>query len=1622
MDDSAVDSASKPQPDHEDLIAHLQRLASAAAEPALQALLADFVRHYFEHTPAELLRLRSPQEMAGLAYRHFLLGLQRAPGEIKVFVQPPPDAANPSALASIQTCLPDMPFLLDTVAMAVREAGAIIDLTLHPVLHLRRAADGRLQQIASAAGGDSESWIHMEFEPLADPQSYGALEQAARAALGDLQLAVLDSDAMRRQALELAAQLQPNVPGLDAEDAAEAQAFLRWLVEGHFTFLGVAMTAAEPGPRGRPHFVLQPERALGLCKPGQRYADADALIAPKAELDKYIESPRLVVLTKALLHSSVYLPEFLEVISVKRIDERGNVRGTCRFIGLFAADVYMDRPQTIPLIRRKAEHVLQRSRAGENSYDGKLLREILHTLPRDELFQSNEEELFQTVMGIRALLERQRLRVFLRRDRYGRFYSCMLYLPRDRYSRELRDRVSAELQRLFNALSIDRHVDFLRGGYARVRYIVRTPPGTQLPLSASEVEQRLIAVTRSWREQLRELLSRTSGAEGAAIAARFGDALPLSYTEGVSPEEAASDLHFLSRLSADEAFLPRLMLSDGDAPPRITGLNLYSYGKPVALSDVLPTLENFGLRVIWQEPTEVKPRSGPPLWIQEFEIEAALGGLPAQGQKARFETALLRAWKRETEDDRLNRLVLAAGLDCRQISCLRMLGKYINQIGLPYGRAEIERLLAEHPAVARGLVRLFETRFSPALDDTQRKMEGIRYAQELDQRLDEVTSLDADRVLRTFLSVVRAGLRTNFYQRLPDGRVKPCISLKLDPSKVTELPLPRPMFEVWVYAPEVEGIHLRGGRVARGGLRWSDRREDFRTEVLGLMKAQMVKNAVIVPVGAKGGFVVKNPVDPVHREASQKQGIECYKTFVRGLLDITDNRVGDQIVPPRDVVRHDDDDPYLVVAADKGTASFSDIANGLAADYGFWLGDAFASGGSAGYDHKKMGITAKGAWESVKRHFRELEWTDGQGALRQGRDIQSEPFTVVGIGDMSGDVFGNGMMLSRQTRLLAAFDHRHVFIDPAPDAEASFNERVRLYGLARSSWADYDAALISKGGGVYPRTAKAIKLSDEACAALGIATAVLTPPELIRAILKAPVDLLWNGGIGTYVKAQHQSHEEVRDRANDAVRINGRDLRCKVVGEGGNLGFTQLGRIEYALDGGRINTDAIDNSGGVHCSDREVNIKIPLNKLMAEGRLSREQRDPLLVACTDDVARFVLRDNYVQSGCISLQSQDALLHLDEHTAQMRRLERDGLLSRALEFLPDEDTLTERRSQQRGLTRPELAVLVAYSKISLFDAALSSDTPDDAFFRRDLLGNFPEPLIERYRDEFVAHRLRREIVATLLSNAVVNRMGLAFAHRLAEHHGCSRGAVLSAYAAAHEIFDGDAYWADIECLDNRVPAATQYRLMRRPVGLLKHVTGWLIGSQQVERKSLSLLVERYAGPVRELTGLLPGSLPPSFREAWTRAVSGMTAEAVPLPIAERLATTMMLGSALDITDLAHEARVSLTEAAVAYFRVGERFSMLWLLAATLALPAHGPWQSLARSNLREDAYRLQRLLTAQVLGQPADNAEARFAAWAALNESKVQSVTSRLQEIHVAGAPDFASLGVALRELQKLLAR
>ncbi|MBS0365412.1 MAG: NAD-glutamate dehydrogenase [Proteobacteria bacterium] len=1585
-------------------------------------LLPRLLRAYYRGVADEELAARAPQWLARVAAAHLKFA-QRRPGQrplVRVFNPTQRTDGFESARTLVFTVTDDMPFLVDSLGMTLVRAGLAVHMIVHPVLQVRRNEAGRLRDVAAtaanggAAAGEhhAESWQLYEIDRIDDPAQLERVQSDLASTLADVHAAVGDWQAMRERVRQIIAGLQEHAPPLPAPDIQEAVHLLQWMEERHFVFLGYRHYVLRRG-RSEDHLLPQARSGLGVLRSQRGLARHVTTL--RGDVRTRARAPELLILTKANSTATVHRGEYLDYVGVKTFDTRGRVDGEHRFLGLWTSTAYHGSPRDIPVLRRKVEQVIAHFGLDPASHDGKAVLNVLETYPRDELFQASVNDLIRIARGVVNLYERHNVRLLVRRDPYHRFYSCLVYVPRDRYNTDVRHRIEQIARAGFHGDAVESHAQISSANHARLHVVVRTSDEQPQRPDYGAIERRMAEATRTWDDRLAAVLIQQHGeTEGRALAARYRHAFPLAYQEDVPPAEVPEDLTDLEQLRARPEALQLNLHRPATQRLQRVHLKIVKLGEPVPISDVLPMLENFGLRVISERPYEIAWPAGGSAWIQDFELEHR-DGLIADiaHSEERFRAAFAATWSGELENDGFNRLVLGADLTGRQIVVLRACCRYLLQTGVPFSQSSMERTLAANTAIARNLVRLFETQFDPAADPgatrgaaaRERRCQSI--ATEIRRALHGVTSLDDDRILRAYLSLLQATLRTNFYQRGGDGAVKAYLSFKLDPARIPDLPLPRPKFEIFVYSPRVEGVHLRMGYVARGGLRWSDRREDFRTEVLGLMKAQNVKNTLIVPVGAKGGFVPKR-LPAGTREEIQAEVIACYQTFIRGLLDLTDNIVAGRIVPPPQLLRRDGDDTYLVVAADKGTATFSDIANAIAAEYGFWLGDAFASGGSAGYDHKKMAITARGGWECVKRHFREL-----------GVDTQKTAFTVAGIGDMSGDVFGNGMLLSHHIRLQAAFDHRHVFLDPDPDAAQSFAERARLAALARSSWDDYDRRRISRGGGVWPRSAKAIPLSAEARALLGLEAASAAPTEVIRAILRLPVDLLWNGGIGTYVKASDERNAEVGDRSNDAVRINGRELKARVVGEGGNLGFTQRGRVEYALAGGRINTDFIDNSAGVNTSDVEVNIKILLNPLMIQGRLSYAERNRLLARQTPEVAALVLRNNYLQSQAISTLELQSAARLPEFQHLIRVLERSHELNRALEYLPSDDELGERRKRGVGLTRPELAILLSYSKISLNNHLLASDVPEDPYLSRELTRYFPAPIQKRFARAIGRHRLRREIIATATTNSLVNRMGPTFVSRVQEDSGAQPAQVARAYTAAREIFAMRGVWQHIEKLDNRVPAKLQYEAAFQTSRLLRHATYWLLAARS-HRLQVDAAVREFRGGVQELEAHIADVLTGTERTRYEHASARYLKDGLPAPLAARVASLEALNAALDIVGVAATHRCGVTETARVYFEIGTRTGIDWLRERIEKLAVDGTWQAVARGALRDSALRVHRRLAERVLNrQRRGNAQERVAAWLAAAGEPLAHWQRTLTDMRSTGAADFATLSVGVDAVHKL---
>jgi glutamate dehydrogenase len=1573
---------------------------------------AGFVQAYYRGVGEDDLRVREPAEFAAAAATHLEFGRVRRDGEplVRVFDPDPARDGWSSPGTVVEVVTDDMPFLVDSLAMVLDDAGLPIQIMVHPVLHVVRDARGRLLRLESQASEKTraESWQHLAVPRIVEPERREALRNRILGTLDDVRLAVGDWPVMRDKARALAQEVTAGVRGVRKQEEAETAEFLEWLADNHFTFLGYREYELERG-RSADRLVPVPRSGLGLLRSGKGRPQPTATELT-GELRRKAREAALLIVTKANSISTVHRSTYLDYVGVKTFDQRGNVVGERRFIGLFTSGTYSTSPREIPLLRHKVQRVVDHFGISATSHDGKAILHVLESYPRDELFQASVPELVRTVRGIVNLYERRRVRVFLRRDPYHRFFSCLLYVPRDRYNTQVRERIERILIEELSGVDLESQIQMSESTLARLHMLVRTDPAREVSADVERIEARITEASRTWSDQLREELARRLPApEADALAARFVDAFPGAYQEDVPAHEAIGDLQELAAL-ADAPGALGMELRPGDVARGALHLRLYRRGDPVAMSDVLPLLENFDLRILNERPYRVASADGARLWIQDLEVRHAGGRAldPEQAGK-RFEEAFFAVQNGLAESDGFNRLVLAAGLDWRQVLVLRAVCRYLLQTGITFSQKYMEEVLARNPTIAARLVWTFEARFDPDLKTATRTSQVKAFADDIAEALEQVTSPDDDRILRAFRAVIMATLRTNHYRRDAAGRPRPYLSFKLDPKQLPDLPKPRPMFEIWVYSPRVEGVHLRMGKVARGGLRWSDRREDFRTEILGLMKAQNVKNTLIVPVGAKGGFVPKQMPAGASREEVQREGTECYRWFIRGLLDLTDNVQGDAVVPPARTVRYDPDDPYLVVAADKGTATFSDTANALAAEYGFWLGDAFASGGSAGYDHKKMGITARGAWECVKRHFREM-----------GVDTQSQDFTVAGIGDMAGDVFGNGMLLSKHIRLVAAFNHQHIFLDPEPDAARSYRERERLFNLPRSAWSDYDAKLISRGGGVFPRNAKEIALSPQARALLGLDAARATPTEIIRAILKLPVDLLWNGGIGTYVKASWEANSAVGDRTNDAVRVDGRDLRCKVVGEGGNLGCSQLGRIEYATRGGRINTDFVDNSAGVDCSDHEVNIKILLKTVQERTRLTTARRNELLAQMTDDVAQLVLRDNYLQSQAISLMQANAPERLGEHAHFIRSLELEGLLDRGLEFLPSGEEIEDRRRAGQGLVRPELAIMVSYAKIALNSHLIQSDVPEDPYLSQELDRYFPPRLAKRYGELLGSHRLRREIIVTATTNSIVNRMGPTFVARTQQDTGADAATVARAYSIAREAFEVRELWAAIEALDTKVASDVQYGMVHDTVGLIRQATYWLI---QRHRAALGIeqQVARLRPGIRELAKTPLQWLQGSGRAAYEARAAALAAAGVPTELTRLIAACDALHSAPDIVELAAARKITVEAAAHAYFGIGAHFGLDWLRSHIEGLDSEGHWHAVARGSLREALFEVHRNLAQGVLESSRDADPARaIERWLERHRAPAEHARAVISDIRAQTSEvDFASLSVALQAVRRV---
>ncbi|WP_419209657.1 NAD-glutamate dehydrogenase [Photobacterium leiognathi subsp. mandapamensis] len=1579
-------------------------LIKTKVDSAQQPLVDVFAKRLLNQLAEDDLLQRNESDLYGavLSLWHHLV--KNKPDKISVRVYNPTLSRHgwKSTHTVVEIVMPDKPFLVDSVRMTLNRLDITSHLMLNGPYHFERDNKNNIIK-ACGDNGELQTLFHIEVDRLTKKEEMASLRDELEAVLKDIELVVADWQLMQNKMYQITKELRVAKLPVEEQYCEEAIEFLEWVADHNFTFMGYHCYDLKP-IQGDYQLTPTKELGLGLLKKPRHARPLNLSSLPESARIE-AQKPDLLILTKSNAKSRIHRPAYIDYVGIKRFDNKGNVIGEHRFIGLYASTAYHQTAMHIPLIRNRVKRILAASSYPKGSHSWKALNNVLETYPRDELIQAKEEEMLDVGMGVVRMQDRDLLRLFVRRDPFGRFFSCMVYVAKERYDTELRRKIQTVLKDyLGSSQTVEFTTFFSVSPLARTHYIVRVP-NNNFDIDVKSIEHNLGVAVASWEDRITQSLVANFGeSKGIPIAKNYSKAFPRSYKEQMLPGSAVADVLQLERLDENNKlgmlfYRPQEESADSTA----VKLKLFHRNEPIHLSDVMPMLENLGLRVIGESPYQVITADGVVNWILDFAmLHHVANDFDLSEARDRFQDAFSDIWHGELESDGFNRLVLRSGLSGREITILRSYARYMRQVGFPFSQQYIEDTLNNHCELACNLVSLFKLRFDPSSKYSEKAEQSL--IKLIIESLENVESLDDDRIIRRYMDLILATLRTNFYQKTEQGKPKPWLSLKLNPTAIPEIPAPVPNYEIFVYSPDFEGVHLRGGKVARGGLRWSDRQEDYRTEILGLVKAQQVKNTVIVPVGAKGGFICKRQPQLTTREEILTEGKACYKRFICGLLDVTDNVIDGHCQPPVNVVCHDEDDPYLVVAADKGTATFSDIANSLAADYDFWLGDAFASGGSNGYDHKKMGITAKGAWESVKRHFREI-----------GVDCQTTDFSCIGIGDMAGDVFGNGMLLSKHIRLVAAFNHQHIFIDPDPDVTVSWQERKRLFELPRSSWDDYDRKLLSEGGAIFSRKSKAIKLFPAVKTLLQTRKQSCTPNELIHLILQMDVDLLWNGGIGTYIKSSKETHTDVGDRANDILRVDGEQLRAKIVGEGGNLGFTQLGRVEFAKAGGRVNTDFIDNVGGVDCSDNEVNIKILLNSLVSADEMTFKQRNTILENMEAEVSEIVLDDAYRQSESISVTEQQQVQLLKEQTRFIHQLERHGKLDRSLEYLPDDEALAEREKSGIGLTRPEIAVLVAYGKMVLKEKLVNHDIASDPYHSRLLPAYFPRFLQDNYRMQMEQHPLRRELIATSLANQMSNEMGCNFVTRLQEETGATINDISASYSIGREIFNFGKLFSDIRDLDNKVSAQIQYEMLYRSRRMLRRVTRWFLRNRE-HKLGIEQQIVFYQPFVEQLRHHLDSYIVTQEVIEHEQQAKEMIDQGVPEQLAKNIARLTSLYSAMDIAQIAKTMEVDTSHIARVYFVLGAKLSLHWFLKQIQNQSVENNWQALARASFREDLDWQQRQLTTAVLMTSKAEPEESIALWMEQHKKAIHRWDSVLAEFKVGNAHEFAKFSVALREL------
>jgi len=1549
---------------------------------------------------------------------------KRKPGRAKVSVyNPTGNDGQLDNITVIEIINDDMPFLFDSTVSFITDVDYTISLIAHPIISVVRAPDGSLQEISSdLRSGEKfirESIMHIHIERIEAEAERDALHDELDLTLKDVRAAVLDWRLMQTRIREAIDSYQRTPPPVPVEELTESMEFLQWLLDNHFTLLGVRDYSFEGGSE-QGALVALPKTGLGVLRDPEKKVlsrgSTTEAITPK--IRAYLLQPSPLIITKSDGISRIHRRTAMDYIGIKQFDAEGELAGEIRIVGLFTSTAYTSSPRYIPLIRRKINSVIAKAGLNPQSHSGKGMLNVLESFPRDELFQMETEALHDMTEGIIRLEERPRTKLFVRHDRFDRFVSAYVYISRDRFNSGIRSKVGALLAAAYNGRVTNFSPFFSDTPLVRVHFIIARNPGDAPEVSQEKVEADIVDVVRTWDDRLAEVIADNFKPKITSyLTKKYTRAFSAAYEEAFSPSSSIYDIREIEEL-AEGSKIGVHFFNIEKEPRNRCRLKLYHYDQSVSLSARLPIIENMGLRATEESTFTVAPRSnGKPrtVFIHEVTLESRDGGDIAMDKLARkLEDCFMAVWEGQAENDPFNALVLKVGFDWRDAALLRSCAKYLRQVGIAYSSDYMAATLVKHADIALKLLETFYLRF-----DVSRKMANgqveskttrrpliSKLAAKISSCLQDVPSLDEDQIVRRYLNLIRSINRTNYFQKLEGGGRPATISFKIDSADIEELPEPRPFAEIFVYSPDVEGIHLRAGKIARGGLRWSDRPEDFRTEVLGLAKAQNVKNAVIVPVGAKGGFVPKKLPEGGSREEIFAEGTRAYKLFVSSLLDISDNLDGEKIIPPKDVLRNDEDDPYLVVAADKGTATFSDTANAISQEHGFWLDDAFASGGSAGYDHKKMGITARGGWEAVKRHFREMDI-----------DIQSTPFRVIGVGDMSGDVFGNGMLLSEKIQLVAAFDHRDIFIDPTPDPAKSHKERARIFDLPRSSWKDYNEELISKGGGIFSRQLKAIPLSREMREISGLSGKTATPNQLITGILKTDADLLWFGGIGTYVRASLENNADVGDRANDQIRVTASDLRVKVVGEGANLGITQKARIEFALKGGRINTDAIDNSAGVNSSDVEVNFKIALGAAEKAGKLKRAQRNTLLAAMTDDVAELVLRNNYLQTLCLSMCQARGLAEFGYTKRLMEAMEAQGLLNSKLEDLPDGSVLADREATGVDFTRPELSVLIAYSKIALFDDLIETSVPDDSYLESQLFRYFPQIMAKKFKDEIVRHKLRREIITTLLANSIINRGGPTFIYRLIEETGHSAADIARAFILARDAFGFTEMNDLVDGLDNKIPGKVQIKLYVELQRVLRRATVWFLLNADFN-EGLDKLVNHYRKGLTDLQKSFDKALPASGVETIKYRYNQYCDYGVPDKAAKLFSQLRHMQRGPDIVQVATRTKQPVVAVARTFFDVAGGLGIDRLFAHSGQIVASEYYDRLAINRTLDGIVQTHRGIALEIMSA-GKSADRNWQTWAKNNEVSVRRVQASMEELMKAKTFNLAKLAVAASQLGDL---